>query len=60
MRLIHEQNYGRNKYKIIYSGDFQWNNYNLILVKKNGVLNSTSKKPFLGCKVEKWKSGRDP
>ena len=48
------------KYKIIYSSDFQWNYYNFILVKENGVVNSISKKSVLGCKIEKWKSGIDP
>ena len=45
---------------MVYGSDFQWNNYNFILVKENGVINSISKKSFLGCKIEKWKSGIDP
>lgn len=47
------------KYKIIYSSDFQWNDYTFIFVKENGINNCTSKKSLLGYKVGKWKSGID-
>lgn len=30
------------KHKVIHSSDFQWNNYTLIVVEENGVINCTS------------------
>jgi hypothetical protein len=47
------------KCEIIYSSTFKWNNYNLIVMKENEVINLFSKKSFLGCKVGKWESGLD-